>query len=129
MDPKGYKLAERSGRKKIAEQKIGSILAFSPRSANGNWPCSEVCQILQTLASEEVEVGLCIGVCNKRGCHTRGRGGDQDRQLAKKFQKFAAALALEFTRTKRVLDELISTYQKEADIEDQQAEIEEFDLF
>lgn len=62
----------------IADQHIGKTLAHSPRfDAAAIWPPTEVCRVLENLASEQIETGFEVECFNKRGAYMKsfGEGG------------------------------------------------------
>ena len=55
---------------------------------------------------------------NKRGACFRGRGGDQERQIAERFRKQVDALQYTHTKIAKVLNRLVEAYEHEADWRD-----------
>ena len=64
------------------------------------------------------------GVYNSRGVHFGGRGGDHERVLADKYKKWGEALRYSHPYvSSKLLMELASTYDREADREDTEVRI------
>ncbi|UHA73287.1 hypothetical protein [Paenibacillus sp. 481] len=60
---------------------------------------------------------------NSRGTHSRGEGGEQERELAKKYRAWAKVLHFEYPYTGSVLEETSSYYDRDAQREDSRASI------
>ena len=65
-----------------------------------------------------------IGKQNARGAVWRGRGGDQERDLAKNYRDASAAVAAEYPFTARLLNELARSYDRDAAWYDDRALVE-----
>ena len=91
------------------------------------WPHSAVCDVIDTVASADLERGLEVGVYNSRGMVTKHpfEGGRQERQLAERYAGFAATLSDRWPRTAAMLRRLADSYRLEALREDQRAELRE----
>ncbi|SFV17955.1 hypothetical protein SAMN05216552_10827 [Pseudoduganella namucuonensis] len=111
-------------RTEIADIVIGKFLSSSPLGKDGAWPCEAVRTVMEDVQSEDMMRGAHTGVYNSRGVHTRGNGGDQERQLAEKYRKWAQQIR---TSSPYVASELLmkltDTYEKEATREDTAAKI------
>ncbi len=118
------RLAEEAERLEIGDSRIGHVLAHTPADADGTWPCAAVRAILESVCSEEIERGFQTGIYNARGVHSRGLrdGGKQERDLAEKYETFAAAYQITCPRTAAVLRRLAEGYRREARKEDEEAE-------
>lgn len=112
------------GRGDIADLCIGKILANSPVGGDGIWPCEPVRQVMEDVQSEPMMQGAHTGVYNSRGVHWRGEGGDQERELAKKYREWGQALQFSHPYvSSKLLMELARTYEHEANREDTEAGI------
>ena len=124
-------LAEKYGRKQVCLSRIGQLLAYSPAEPDGIWPCVEVRDLIENMREIDPEDsmadGFVTGVYNKRGAHFRGKGGDQERLLEKKFRGFAAPLNAKWPRTASLLDRIAQKYQQEAKYNDERALLDEFE--
>ena len=107
----------------IGDRKIGKALAVSPPGPDGEWPSNEVCDLIERLQSDDVELGLSIAIRSQRGVTSRAPtdGGDQERDLADKFRQTSSRLSTS-PRTKAVFEGLAAGYEEEAAWHDRQAE-------
>jgi hypothetical protein len=88
------------------------------------WPCEPVRRLLEDIQSESMSRGARIGVFNSRGVHFRGEGGDDERLLADKYRVWANALQYSHPFVaSSLLEELVKTYEREADFNDTEATI------
>jgi len=119
-------LANQQGLAEIADSHIGQILAHSPDGTDGLWPHEVVRQLIEEMASEEVESGFAIQIFNSRGGVTRalGEGGDQERGLAQRFERLASQTISRWPRTGSVLSRVALEYEGDARREDQRAEVD-----
>lgn len=109
-------------RVEMAEIQIGELLAKSSEGKDGVWPCEAVRQVLEELQSENIMNGMRTGVYNSRGVHWRGEGGEQERELASKYRRWAEALQFSHPFvSSSLLSGLVKTYENEADREDIEA--------
>lgn len=117
------RIAVEADRVKIADQRIGALLAHAPSSqADGAWPHESVRAVIEHLASDEVERGLAIERFNMRGVYSKGigEGGEQERVLAKQCQDWAAAMP-GCPRTSAMLMGVAESWLREAERADQSA--------
>jgi hypothetical protein len=114
----------RLSRARVADDRLGALLAHAPVGSDGVWPCEPVRQVMEDIGSEAMMGGARVGVYNARGVHWRGEGGDQERELAGRYREWAQALQVShpFVASKLLL-ELARTYEGEANREDQAARI------
>jgi hypothetical protein len=99
----------------IADACIGKVLSCAPVGNDGVWPCEAVRDVMEEVQSESLMRGAHTGVYNSRGVHSRGEGGDQERELADKYRKWGEALQLShpFVASK-LLIRVANTYGQEA---------------
>lgn len=108
----------------IADLVIGELLALAPSEKDGTWPCDAVRQVMEDIQSEDIMRGAHTGVYNLRGAHTRGPGGDQERQLADKYRKLARQIRVSSPYVaSEFLLKLADTYEREAAREDTEEQI------
>ena len=81
-------------------------------------------EVLESVCSDEMDRGFRTGIYNARGVHSRNPrdGGEQERELAEKYEKFAAAYQVTCPRTAVALRSLAEIYRREAKEEDEEAE-------
>jgi hypothetical protein len=113
-----------SKRAAIGDEQIGQVLASSPVGADGVWPAEPVREIIENIGNARLDTGLHIGEVNKRGVTSRGifDGGDQERELEKKYREMAAKISTRWPRTARVLRGIADSYQQDARRHDSEAE-------
>lgn len=112
-------LAGEIGRLDVADICIGRLLSTAPDGADGVWPCEPVRQVMEDIQSKGITHGASIGRFNSRGAVWRGRGGDQERDLASHYRE--AAGALEFSHpfvATTLLADLAREYERMAKRED-----------
>ncbi len=117
------RLCRDHARADIGDQCLGQLLSRSPASENGEWPCEAVCQAMEEVASPEIRVGFLVGTRNSRGIHVRGEGGDQERELAAKYRRWADRLHFDYPYVGGVLEDIASSYDREAGRQDSEAKI------
>ncbi|SCX72614.1 hypothetical protein [Variovorax sp. EL159] len=108
----------------IGDQRIGFVLAHAPQDPGVPfWPPSAVCQVIEMVASEQVERGFAIECFNKRGVFGRGinEGGGQERQLAERYKGWAEA-TLKHPRTSATLMAISEEWSRSAERADVEAE-------
>jgi hypothetical protein len=117
-----------SGHAKVGDQQIGEVLARVPAGADGAWPHESLRTLLEELDSDDIETGLYIGVVNGRGstCRSLDAGGEQERQLAERYEGWASAVAASAPRTARVLRALAAGYRSDARREDAERDLNEY---
>jgi hypothetical protein len=120
-------LAAQCDRTEMTDQLIGQVLTFSPKDPDGGWPHSAVRDLIETVASGQLEKGFAIQVYNNRGVTTRlpTDGGSQEREMVAHYEQAARAVGDQWPRTAAVLRRLAATYGREAEHEDLSAELTE----
>jgi hypothetical protein len=112
------RLCREYGRIDIGDHFIGQLLSNAPVGENGIWPCEAVCEAMEKLESQEIAKGFCIGVYNSRGFHFRKKGGEQERELEKKYQIWADYLHFCYPYLGGILENIAAKYKREAERED-----------
>jgi hypothetical protein len=113
-------LADRSA---ITDARIGHLLAHAPEDPDDKaWPHRAVRQLIEELASDEIEKAIRIERFNMRGIYSKaiGEGGNQERALADQAKGWARALP-EFPRTANMLSAIAETWINEGEAADAQA--------
>jgi hypothetical protein len=118
------KLCAEAHRLEVGDYKIGGFLSSARRIEGEAWPPEAVRDVIETSRSREMERGFEFGVYNGRGITTRmpRDGGDQERALAARYRRDARHSALEWPRTRAVLERIAEYYERDAEREDQSAE-------
>lgn len=112
--------AQESKRGAIADHQIGKVVAYAPKSLDGIFPDVAVREMIEEIASRDLEEGLEIGVYNKRGGHSKfiDDGGLQERQIAATYRNYAAAVRDTHPRTAAMLCRIAESYEFDARHED-----------
>lgn len=115
------------GRGVIGDQTIGGALVRTPPDPDGAWPHAVVRDLIEELASEELERGIEIGVYNSRGVFMKSQteGGLQERQLAERYEGYANQVGDRWHRTAAMLRRIARSYISDARREDVNAELTE----
>lgn len=117
------RLCHEYGRTEIGDHCLGQLFAKAPGGENGIWPCQEICEVMDEIASPEIGRGFYIGVRNSRGVHWRGPGGEQERELAAKYRTWAERLHFEYPYVGVILEDIAESYDSEAKWHDSEANI------
>lgn len=113
-----------NGRIGICDLQIGEQLSYAPPDVSGLWPCEAVRDVLETVATDEIVRGFDMGVHNQRGVTSRGMndGGEQERQLVKKYREYAEKCKVSWPRTALTLRHIADHYEAEARSQDEHSE-------
>ena len=113
-------------RLEVCDVTIGQVFAYAPNAADGTWPCIPVREALERIDSRELEKGFILGILNRRGVHSRaiGEGGRQERELATRYETYAAACETRWPRTAAAFRQVVASYLADARREDEEAERE-----
>ena len=109
------------GRKEIGDQRIGAILWYAPAGSDGVHPHEAVRNVIEREASSDIDTGFQIEAVNSRGAVFRGKGGDQEREIAAGFRQRAEALSASSPRTSRIFASLADQYEADARREDERS--------
>jgi hypothetical protein len=103
------------------------LLARSPKGSDEAWPHEAVRDAVECLASEIMEEHLAIEIINSRGVYTKGHleGGDQERDLARKYEGYADKASPRWPRTAELLYGVSQQYKRWARRSDSDAEFRE----
>lgn len=115
------------GRGVIGDQMIGGALVKTPPDPDGSWPHAVVRDVIEELASDELERGIVTGVYNSRGVFMKAQteGGRQERELAERYQGYANQVSDRWPRTAAMLRRIARRYTSDARREDINAELTE----
>ena len=105
----------------VVDEKIGELLAHAPEDTNdGAWPHQAVRNIIETLASEDIEQGISIGRFNMRGVVVKDPlgGGDAERTLAAQYRSWESVIHSAWPRTAQLLSRMAHEWELVAGEED-----------
>ena len=102
----------------------GQMLSGSPHGRDGSWPCAAVREVIEAVASTDLETGVAVGVHNSRGVVTKDPavGGVAERELAQQYEGYAIAARATHPRTTQMLRGIAKSYSRDADREDHRAD-------
>lgn len=120
------RLATEEDRAKITDEYIGHVLAHAPFDKDGNWPHRAVRDVLERLASADIELGIKIERFNMRGGFTKAiyEGGAQERGLAEQAKGWSKGLT-KWPRTQKMMLEIADDWNRQATREDERARQDE----
>lgn len=121
---KARELCEKLDRLEVCDTHIGQVLAYSTPDEDGNWPPEEVCRIIKEIESKNLEEGFRTEIMNKRGVVAKFsfEGGQQERELAEQYRKYADKWNVSFPKVASILRRIGEDYEFEAKREDKEAE-------
>ena len=126
---KARELSKKADRVEIGDSHIGQVLAHSKAEEDDIWPPEPVCKIIDEIQSRELDNGFSIGIYNKRGTVTKSffEGGQQERELAEQFRKYADKWSVRYPRTASILTKIAEDYENEGKRMDKEAEIRDLE--
>ena len=112
------------GRTRHGDNEIGKALAASPAGPGGNWPAPAVCDVIEEVASDELERGFLIAVLNSRGVISGSiwEGGEREREMVEKYRQTRNRLQNKWYRTAEIFRLLETDYEQRALALDEEAE-------
>ena len=111
-------------RKRVADYKIGELLANAPVGEDGVWPCTPMREAMEVVLNNNLADGFRIGRQNLRGVYSPGEDGAQERELAAQYEAWAKASDFSYPKVAGVLRELASIYKNAGKWQDQQAAVQ-----
>ena len=113
------------GRARIGDDRIGQLLSKAPAEDDTSWPCRPVCEVLESIASENIARGFEIGVYNGHGVVSRSleEGGKQERELSAKYRAWAERLAFDYPYVANILERIAQGYDRDAEREDSEVQV------
>jgi hypothetical protein len=110
-------LAKEADRAVIADQQIGQMLSYATTDAEDNaWPARPVRDVIEEVASDEIEQGICISRFNMRGVSRKAmyEGGGQERSIAANYRAWAEA-SVSWPRTRAMLRRIAEDWERTAE--------------
>ena len=118
------RLCAEHDRAAIGDQYIGQLLSRAQAKEDSTWPCLPVCEVMERIASQQIGIGFGIGVQNGQGVQLRGKGGEQERDLAAEYRGLAKQRAVDYPYVSGVLESIAVDYERVAKWWDDEAETE-----
>ncbi len=118
-----YRLAKERNRSETIDMVVGNILGDIPRDEN--YPPQALCELVGELGNDVVDQHIRLRIYNSRGITSRAydAGGDQERTIVSRFEKYREKTMLLYPRMTKIFDDLIKWYKNEAVNMDNEAEI------
>ncbi|MGB7431330.1 MAG: hypothetical protein WA921_02535 [Ahrensia sp.] len=103
---------------------LGKLMAFAPKGENENWPPPCICEVLDLPEHDRLRGSFQTGIYNKRGVTTRlpYDGGDQEREIAQRYDGYAERVQIEFPLASECLKQIAESYRRDATRHDRSAE-------
>jgi len=114
---------EEMDRQAVGDGKIGEVLRHGPEPKDGKWPARPIRNLIEEVASADLENGLRIEVHNSRGVHSVS--AEQEWSLAKRYKRFADNVSTGWPRTARTLRAIAKDFERDARRYEDQAELRE----
>ena len=95
----------------IANYHVAAVLSRAPVDADGIWPHSAVRQIIEDLASDELDDGIRQSRVNSLGWQSRNEGSHAERAIAAKYRDGERQLGIGWPRTSRLLGRLKGDFE------------------
>lgn len=121
---RAQEISDDRDRRHQTDYRIGELLANAAKGEDGVWPCTSVRKAMEVVLNDDVADGFRIGRQNLRGVYSQGEGGDQERELAEQYEKWANASDFTYPKLATVLRELASIYKNTGRWQDQQAAVQ-----
>jgi len=120
------KLGHAEDRAAITDEFVGHVLGHSPGDTDGAWPHRTVRDLIEDMASDEVELGIQIERFNMEGVQTRGlyEGGGRERAKAIQAREWAK-IANAWPRTRSMLERIAQSWDRHAQEQDERARHDE----
>lgn len=112
------------GRQVSGDITLGELIANAPLGADDVWPCEPVRNVLERMQSTDIAHGIHTGLYNLRGIHSRGEGGDQEREIATRYRRWTTALEFSHPFVASILKSMADSYEQEARGQDTEAKVE-----
>ena len=111
-------LARKYGRAVIGDQMIGQLLSHCQPDDNGVWPCEPVREVMDDVGSQDMAIGMSIGIRNARGATPRDEPQDErgtpERELAEEYRNWSREVAFENPFTAKMLEQIADSYEQYA---------------
>jgi len=112
------------GRAAIGDHLIGKVLRYGPPESDNTWPHETICNIVESIASAELEQGFEHEVYVSRGV-VRITGGQQEKELAERYYTYATKVSDKWPRTAAMLRRIAEHYLGQSQRDALEAELRE----
>jgi len=97
----------------VCDRLIGKILRYGPKPEKGRWPAEPIRNLIEDVASGDVEAGLKTEVRTSRGTHPVSSRLEQ--ALADKYREYAKNVRTKWPRTARMLRRIAEDFESHAE--------------
>jgi hypothetical protein len=117
--------AHEADRLEVCDTTMGEVFANAPDDDQGVKPCLAVRDIIEECESDVLTDGFVTGLFNLHGITSRGlyEGGDNERQLAASYERFAKACDVSWPRTASALRKVAQSFTEMARHMDEDADL------
>jgi hypothetical protein len=107
----------------VADMHIGRLLARYPENIS-NWPPDEICNVIETINTDDIKSGFRSATWEKRSSSTRGpfEGGEIERGHVKYFKDLSSKHKNKFPNTAIIFNDLAKGYEADARRMDEEAQ-------
>ncbi|MBN8411304.1 hypothetical protein [Halomonas litopenaei] len=119
-------LLEQANRLGSGDLHIGQVLRHGPLPVDGEvWPSEPICDLIEAVASDDLEGGFFSEIIDSRGFTTRGitDGGAQEQELAEQYRQYSRMAATAWPRTSALLEQVAKSYETQARYHDLDADL------
>lgn len=95
------------------DDRVGAMLSAAQPEPSGDWPPKAVRDVIERVKSDELDLGLQVGACNRRGATSRGAldGGEQERDLKAYYDRLSQKFRASAPRTSKILRKIGEQYK------------------
>ena len=115
-------LCQQHDRFEIGDKLVGELLSYAKGDEDGTWPCRQVCEVLEWMASDQVGIGFSSGVRKhegRTGFREEGAQIDEDgkqwQEIAVRYQNWARDTRYEFPYVGNLLEQIAAFYESAAE--------------
>ena len=121
------RLCAEFGRAGVGDEYIGQLLSRAPSGEDGIAPSLTVSAALEAIGSSEIRSGFATGIFNGRGVTVRavGEGGKQEGELVQQYRSWARQRSPDFPFVGSILEHIAANYERWAQWEDDQAQVDQ----
>lgn len=119
------RLLSEASRLRSGDLRIGRVLRYGPPPEEDAWPCEPIRELIEAVASDDLEDGLRFEIYNSRGTTIRGvtEGGAQERELVEQYRRYARSAGRAWPRTAALLELIAQYYENDARRNDLDADL------
>lgn len=98
---------------------VGAALAKTPPDSDGNWPAAAVCELIEEIASDDLDNGIIDAAITRSGAISAWGGGGSERKRAANYRHASERLAAQlYSRAAAICGHLADYYEQSAIMRD-----------